>query len=66
MFCVDLSKSDNIGTEPVASWDLEIGGVPYEYGAPSYFDEGKLYLWLPISAVGKEITVKLKRYDENG
>lgn len=66
MFCVDLSKSDGVGTEPVASWDLEIGGMPYTYGAPSYFDEGKLYLWLPVSAVGKEITVKLKRYDENG
>ena len=66
MFCVDLSKSDKVGTEPVASWDLEIGGLPYAYGAPSYFDEGKLYLWLPTTAVGKEITVKLKRYDENG
>lgn len=66
MFCIDLSKSDKVGTEPVASWDLEIGGKPYTYGAPSYFDEGKLYLWLPTSAVGKEITVKLKRYDADG
>lgn len=66
MFCIDLSKSDDVGTEPVASWDLEIGGKPYEYGAPSYFDAGKLYLWLPFSAVGKEITVKLKRYNEDG
>ena len=66
MFCIDLSKSDGVGTEPVASWDLEIGGKPYEYGAPSYFDAGKLYLWLPFSAVGKEITVKLKRYNEDG
>ncbi len=66
MFCIDLSKSDGVGTEPVASWDLEIGGKPYEYGAPSYFDAGKLYLRLPFSAVGKEITVKLKRYNEDG
>lgn len=66
MFCIDLSKSDGVGIEPVASWDLEIGGKPYEYGAPSYFDAGKLYLWLPFSAVGKEITVKLKRYNEDG
>ncbi len=66
MFCIDLSKSDGIGTEPVASWDLLIGGLRYEYGAPSYFDDGKLYLWLPTSAVGKEITVRVKKYNDDG
>ncbi len=66
MFCIDLSKSDGIGTEPVASWDLLIGGLRYEYGAPSYFDEGKLYLWLPTTAVGKEITVRVKKYNADG
>ena len=66
MFCIDLSTSDHIGTEPVAGFEVLVNGFHQEYGAPSYFDEGKLYLWLPKSAAGKNVTVKLNRYDENG
>lgn len=68
MFCIDLSTSDNIGTEPVASWQLLIGGKEYSYGAPAYFDAGKLYLWLPTTVVQdkSEVTVRLSKYDASG
>ena len=66
LLCIDLKTSDKIGTEPVANWELRIGGAKYEYGTPSYFDDGRLYLWLPNSANGKEVTIKVAKYDEDG
>ena len=54
MVTVDLS-ADGVDTEPIDNWQLTVGGVPYDYGAPTYFDKGKLYLWLPKEAADKVI-----------
>ncbi|MEC4185449.1 hypothetical protein VJ918_11580, partial [Adlercreutzia sp. R21] len=50
----------------IKTWSLTVGGQPYAYGAPTTFDEGKLYLWLPKSAIQKEIAVELSYIDKNG
>ncbi len=50
----------------IKTWSLTVGGQPYTYGAPTTFDGGKLYLWLPKSAIQKEIAVELSYIDKNG
>ncbi len=52
--------------EAINEWSLSVGGKEYPYGAPSRFNNGKLFLWLPKSATEKEITVTLKYVDKNG
>lgn len=52
--------------DAIKTWDLMVGGKPYPYGSPTSFDEGKLYLWLPKSAIEKEIAVELSYIDKNG
>ena len=55
MVTVDLS-ADGVDTEPIDNWQLTVGGVPCDYGAPTYFDKGKLYLSvLPKEAADKVI-----------
>lgn len=51
---------------PITSWSLSVGGMPVSYGAPSYFDEGKLYLWLPKTAEKQQVSVTLSYRGEDG
>ena len=67
------TKEELIENHAITDWELSIGGQKYEYGAPSFFDNGKLYLWLPYEFQGKpvagqEVKVSLKpvTVDENG
>ena len=62
---VNLS-AEGITDDYVYGWELLIGGEKYDYGSPGRFDDGNLYLWLPSTAVGKEITVKLGVEDKDG
>ena len=72
MLTIDLSSEFDKGatdadkTVPVTKWKLEIDNIEQEYGAPSYLDKGKLYLWLPESATGKKVTVTMSYRDKNG
>ncbi|MCI9494245.1 MAG: DUF11 domain-containing protein [Adlercreutzia mucosicola] len=72
MLTIDLSSEFDKGatdadkTVPVTKWKLEIDNIKQEYGAPSYLDKGKLYLWLPESATGKNVTVTMSYRDKNG
>ncbi|WP_302963657.1 hypothetical protein [uncultured Adlercreutzia sp.] len=58
--------TDDDLNDVIKTWSLTVGGQPYAYGAPTTFDEGKLYLWLPKSAIEKEISVELSYIDKNG
>ncbi len=58
--------TDDDLNDVIKTWSLTVGGQPYAYGAPTTFDEGKLYLWLPKSAIQKEISVELSYIDKNG
>lgn len=51
---------------PITSWSLSVGSMPVSYGAPSYFDEGKLYLWLPKTAETQQVSVTLSYRGEDG
>ena len=72
MLTIDLSSEFDKGatdadkTVPVVKWKLEIDNIEQEYGAPSYLDKGKLYLWLPESATGKNVTVTMSYRDKDG
>lgn len=63
MIAVDLSgekvNGRPLASEAIVGWQLTVGGVPRDYGAPTQLDEGKLYLWLPRTDVGKEIDLDL-------
>ncbi len=50
----------------VTSWRLLVNGVESSYGAPSIFDEGNLYLWLPEEDAKKRVTVDLSYLGPNG
>ena len=67
MTTINLS-ADGWTNNTITNFDLAIGGNEYNYGAPSKFDNGKLYLWLPKTAVGKEVRVSLtgERVDADG
>lgn len=58
MITINLA-SDGVSNEPINKWGLKIGGVPYDYGAPAQFHDGKLYLWLPASAKDQVISIDL-------
>ncbi len=48
MLTVDLStSSERLTNEKLESFKLFIGGKDANYGAPTQFEDGKLYLWLP-------------------
>lgn len=65
MITIDLAAELPEGqrTVPITKWELSINGVPQTYGAPSYLDEGKLYLWLPKDVKGKDIKVEMAYRD---
>lgn len=69
MVAVDLSgekvNGQPLASEAIVGWQLTVGGVPRDYGAPTQLDEGKLYLWLPRSDIGKEIDLDLVIRDES-
>lgn len=58
MIQVDL-KSEGLTSNDITDWRLLVDGKPQVYGAPSMLDDGKLYLWLPESYKGSDITVEL-------
>lgn len=58
MTTIDLS-ADGWVNHTITNFGLTINGEEQNYGAPSKFDNGKLYLWLPSTAVGKEVRVSL-------
>ncbi|WP_304427060.1 hypothetical protein [uncultured Adlercreutzia sp.] len=76
MVTIDLSaeviKKDDAGNPITAGdnliidWDLKIGGVEHDYGSPTRFTDGKLYLWLPPEAKKEQVQVTLSYLDENG
>ncbi len=59
MVTINLS-AEGIKNDAISDWSVTIGGEKYEYGAPSYFDDGKLYLWVPQATQGKTISVSCK------
>lgn len=59
MVTINLA-AEGIKNDVVSDWNVTIGGEKYDYGAPSYFDEGKLYLWVPQATQGKTISVSCK------
>lgn len=65
MITIDLAEELPEGqrTVPIVKWDLTVDGVPQNYGAPSYLDEGKLYLWLPKSVRGTTVKVDMSYRD---
>lgn len=58
MVTIDLS-SDGYTNEHIVDWDFSLNGKHLDYGSPYSFDNGKLYLWLPGDAVGKEAKVEM-------
>ncbi len=69
MVAIDLSGEFGSGenkTVPITKWKLEINNFEQNYGSPSYLDDGKLYLWLPLSAKGQKVTVTLSYRDNAG
>lgn len=76
MIAIDLSaeviKKDGSGNpitdgnNAIIDWELSVAGQPYEYGAPTQFTDGKLYLWLPPEATENQVSVTLSYLDENG
>ena len=62
----DAGKPLTDGNNAIIDWELTVAGVPYEYGAPTQFTDGKLYLWLPPTATDKQVAVTLSYLDEDG
>ncbi len=62
MVTIDLAgaEGDKIMGADISDWYVTIAGSEYEYGAPSRFDQGKLYLWVPEAAKGKNVSVTCK------
>lgn len=65
MVTIDMS-SEGFVDDVITSWKLYINNEEQEYGTPYSFDKGKLYLWLPDSAIGKEIKVEMEIKTESG
>ena len=67
MLTIDLKDSDNLGDAAnngpvkIDNFKLTITGSDKSYGAPSYLDDGKLYIWLPTSVTqgDKEVRVDM-------
>ncbi len=62
MVTIDLAgaEGDEILEADISDWYVTIAGSEYAYGAPSRFDQGKLYLWVPAEAKGKNVSVSCK------
>ena len=64
-------KSEN---SKISGWQLLVNGQPHSYGAPTMFDDGKLYLWLsdaylkkdPETGKAARIEVRLNYVDPSG
>ena len=57
---IDLSDYEELLGGKVISYEVSIGGVPLEpeYGLANIIDtDGKLYFWLPKSAVGQSVEI---------
>lgn len=65
MVSVDLS-AEGYTNNRIADWTLYINGEDKSYGSPYCFDNGKLYLWLPKNAVGKEVKVEMDIVTSDG
>lgn len=50
----------------ITNWRLLVKGVETSYGAPSVFDNGNLYLWLPSDDAKKMVTVDLSFLGPDG
>lgn len=69
MLAINLSSEfdeNENSTVPITKWKLQIDNQVQNYGAPSYLHNGELYLWLPESATGKNVTVTLSYRDDEG
>lgn len=66
MIKVDLSPDIGAVDYKITSWKLLVNGEERAYGAPSYLDQGLLYLWLSSEDAGSPIEVQLHYEDENG
>ncbi len=65
---IDLSP-DIVGADKnckIEDWELYVNSEKRTYGAPSYLDNGKLYLWLSSEDAVKPVAVELKYRDEKG
>ncbi|MEY8437596.1 isopeptide-forming domain-containing fimbrial protein [Atopobiaceae bacterium 24-176] len=63
MLTVDLSTSaEHLTNEKLEDFKLYIGGEDAHYGAPTEFEGGKLYLWLPewVAAPNAEKEVRIE------
>ncbi len=63
MLTVDLSTSaEHLTNEKLEDFKLFIGGEDASYGAPTEFEGGKLYLWLPewVAAPNAEKEVRIE------
>ena len=58
MVTIDLS-AEGLANNSITSWRLLVDRFPEVYGAPSMLDNGQLYLWLPESYKGRDISVEL-------
>ncbi len=61
----EFDESEN-KTVPVTKWKLEVDNQVQAYGSPSYLNDGRLYLWLPATATGKNVTVTMSYLDNDG
>lgn len=75
MLTIDLSSEfgqNENKTVPITKWKLEIDNKEYDYGAPTYLQEGKVYVWVPVSAKatsttpGKSVAITLSYRDDAG
>lgn len=69
----ELEQLDSLNSK-ISGWQLFVNGQPHSYGAPTMFDDGKLYLWLsdaylqkdPETGKSARIEVRLNYIDANG
>lgn len=61
----EFDESENKSV-PVTKWKLEVDNQVQAYGSPSYLNDGRLYLWLPATATGKNVTVTMSYLDNDG
>ncbi len=77
MVTIDMQKELqelNSQNSKISGWQLLVNGQPHSYGAPTMFDDGKLYLWLsdaylkkdPETGKAARIEVRLNYVDPDG
>lgn len=77
MVTIDMQKElQELGSQnsKISGWQLLVNGQPHSYGAPTMFDDGKLYLWLSNAYLNKDpetgkasrIEVRLNYVDSSG